>query len=198
MGEALNTAARADKIFDMICHYEHYDGRLDNTENYLRQPDGAAPYEAREEVIALVADKLRHDSIAAKILLEDIIGGEHEGALIIAHDEWVAAAIERLDSITKAMGLGVKAPRIEMEPAALNAGMEMYYLYDRCQLEKFFPIASDEYMDDYGIICKVKIEVPEPRYRYLPACSLKCLVAAPEVLRALTKLGFSRAQRQPS
>lgn len=189
MEAEMNTAARVDKIVDMIAHYEKYDGRLDNTGNYLKLPDGT-PYAEREAVIQGVADKLRQDSIAAKNLLEDIIGDEHEGALVLAHDEWVEAAVERVNSVAKMMGLGVKPLRIEMEPEALNAGMEMYYLYDRCELERFFSIAADEYLGKYGIICKVKLFTEPPANRYLPAGALKCAASSHEVLRALTKLGF--------
>lgn len=39
MEAEMNTAARVDKIVDMIAHYEKYDGRLDNTGNYLKLPE---------------------------------------------------------------------------------------------------------------------------------------------------------------
>lgn len=184
----MTAAERADKIFDMICHYEKYDGRLDNTENYLM--DGAAPFGERAAVIAMVAEKLQKDSIAAKLLLEDIIGGEHEGSLVVAHDEWVEAAIARTDAVAKMMGLGIKPPCLDMEAEALNAGMTMQYLYDGAALERLFPLADEAYQEEYGIICRVRLLTEPPTVRYLPARALKCAASSHEVLRAINKLGF--------
>ena len=84
MEAEMTAAARGNKIFDMICHYENYDGRLDNTENYLMAGGGPGPFAERDAVIAMVAEKLRRDSIAAQLFLENIIGGEHEGFLVVA------------------------------------------------------------------------------------------------------------------
>ncbi len=55
MEAEMTVTARGDKIFDMICHYENYDGRLDNTENYLMAGDGAEPFAERDAVIAMLA-----------------------------------------------------------------------------------------------------------------------------------------------
>lgn len=190
MEAAMTAAERADRIFDMICHYENYDGRLDNTENYLMENSGAVPFGARDEVVAMVAEKLRKDSIAAKMLLEDIIGGEHEGSLVVAHDAWVEAAIERTDAVAKMMGLGIKPPRLEMEPEALRDGMEMQYLYDGAVLERLFLVADEAYQEDYGIVCRVRLLTDPPVVRYLPTRALKCAASSHEVLRAINKLGF--------
>lgn len=190
MEAEMTAAARGDKIFDMICHYENYDGRLDNTENYLMAGDGPEPFAERDAVIAMVAEKLRRDSIAAQLFLENIIGGEHEGFLVVAHDAWVEAAIERRDAVAKMMGLGIKPLRLEMEPEVLSAGMTMKYLYDEAALERLFPIADEAYQEDYGIICRVRLLTEPPAVRYLPARALKCAASSHEVLRALNKLGF--------
>ena len=189
MDAEMTAIERAEKIFDMICHYENYDGRLDNTENYLMAKDGAE-FGAQEEVVAMVAEKLRGDSIAAKMLLEDIIGGEHEGALVVAHDAWVEAAIERTDAVAKRMGLGIKPPRLEMEPEALSAGMTMQYLYDEAAFERLFLVADEAYQEDYGMVCRVRLLTQPPVVRYLPTRALKCAAKSHEVLRAINKLGF--------
>ncbi len=188
------TKQRTDQIFDMIRNYEYYDERTDNTENYLLDPQTLLPYENRDEVIRGVAEKLRGDSLASKGFLENIIGDEREGTLVLAHDEWVEAAIAKADQVAKTMGLGLKPMRFEYAPAEINAAATFAYLDERYYLDRFFPMGWEDYFENYGVICKMKLSPTVSAARYLPSHALKCESKDRNIHRFLMRLGFQSWQ----
>ena len=194
MANAVSVEQRTKQIFDMIRNYEYYDERKDNTENYLLEPDSLMPYEKRDEVIRGVADLLRGDSLASKSFLENIIGDEREGTLVLAHDEWVEAAIAKADQVAKATGVGLKPMRFEYTPDEINAAVTFAYLDERYYLDRFFPMGWEDYFENYGVICKMKLSPSVSAARYLPSHALKCETKNRNIYRFLMRLGFQSWQ----
>ncbi|MBQ7516624.1 MAG: hypothetical protein IJS96_10105 [Schwartzia sp.] len=194
MAASASVKQRIEQIFDMIRNYEYYDERKDNTENYLLNMETLMPYENRDEVIQGVAEKLRGDSLASKSFLENIIGDEHEGTLVLAHDEWVEAAIAKADQVAKAMGVGWKPMRFEYEPAEINAAATFAYLDEKYYLDRFFPMGWEDYFENYGVICKMKLSPSVSAARYLPSHALKCESKNRNIHRFLMRLGFQSWQ----
>ncbi len=194
MANAVSVEQRTKQIFEMIRNYEYYDERKDNTENYLLEPDSLMPYEKRGEVIRGVADLLRGDSLASKSFLENIIGDEHEGTLVLAHDEWVEAAIAKADQVAKATGVGLKPMRFEYAPDEINAAVTFAYLDERYYLDRFFPMGWEDYFENYGVICKMKLSPSVSAARYLPSHALKCETKNRNIYRFLMRLGFQSWQ----
>jgi len=194
MANELNTEQRIDQIFDMIRNYEYYDERRDNTENYLMDMETLRPREDQEEIIKGVAEKLRQDSLASKSFLETIIGEEREGTLVIAHDAWIEAAIAKAAQMAKATGLGLMPLRLEYTPEQINAAATFAYLDEKYYLDRFFPMECEEYFDNYGIICKMKLSPTVNAARYLPSHALKCESKSRDIQRFLIRLGFQSWQ----
>lgn len=188
--EALTVTQRAAKIFELISNFEHYDGRLDNTENYLLDIDTGSYIPEAGKIIEVIRNRLLKDGLASRSLLWNIIGDEEEGSLIWMHDEWVEAAIERNMQDTLLLGTGFNPITMPMELEQLQAGLaSLRYIEEPFALERIFLVPMRSYQKEHGHV--VKVVTPEPhRCRYLPSRALKCEALTHEVLRAMTKLGF--------